>query len=365
MGRALIFQGAGQPFEIVRYREPEPRGAEVLVRVTCCTLCRSDLHTHAGRRVEPTPLVLGHEIIGRIEAFGPSASRCDARGQAASVGARVTWSVTVGCGDCFFCRENLPQKCERLYKYGHKRREVDRPLGGGLADHIVLVPGTFWLLVPDEIADRVAAPANCATATAAAMLRSSDAWRVASGEKKTTRRTVLVLGAGVLGVTACALARSSGVETVIACDVSPAAVDRARSFGATHGVLADQATEGVQEATQGRGADVVLELAGTSASVAMALRLVRIGGVVVLAGTVTPTAAVAFDPEMVVRRMLTIRGVHNYAPGDLEAALAFLAGPGRLLPFASLVGDVFPLEEAERAFACAHANPGVRVAVIP
>jgi hypothetical protein len=66
-----------------------------------------------------------------------------------------------------------------------------------------------------------------------------------------------------------------------------------------------------------------------------------------------------------VRRMVTIRGVHNYAPCDLETTLDFLAGPGRALPFAGLIGESFSLENAEQAFEYAHAHPGVRAAVIP
>src|SRR5262249_34830595 len=148
--RAVVFNGAGQPLELVRFLAPEPRGAELVVRVTCCTLCRSDLHTHAGRRAEPTPTVLGHEIVGRVEAFGPEAPRHDAEGVPLSVGDRLTWAVAASCGSCFFCAEDLPQKCERPYKYGHQRVALERPTGGGLADCVVLVPGTFCLRVPDD-----------------------------------------------------------------------------------------------------------------------------------------------------------------------------------------------------------------------
>src|SRR5205085_366389 len=118
--------------------------------------------------------------------------------------------------------------------------------------------------------------------------------------------------------------------------------------------------EGVAALTQGRGADVALELAGFESCVRAGLANVRVGGTLVLAGTVSPTPAVALDPEAVVRRMLTVRGVHNYHPDDLGTALAFLAGPGRSAPFASLVGATFPLHRADEAFAHAHANPGLR-----
>jgi alcohol dehydrogenase len=358
MQGAVVFRGTGRPLEMVQIPVPEPRGAELLVRVACCTLCRSDLHTHAGRRTEPTPIVLGHEIVGRIEAFGPDAPQRDANGATVSVGSRVSWALAVGCGRCFFCAEDLPQKCERLYKYGHARLTPERPLGGGLADYVVLLPGTVCFRVPDAIPDRVAAPANCATATVAALLRHGG---------PVPGRTVLVLGAGVLGVTACAMARASGARAVMVSDSVPACRDRALRFGATHvfPVDAGKLAAGVGDITQGRGADLVLELAGTAGTVQAALALARTGGTVVLAGTVAPVGALTFDPEHVVRRLLTIRGVHNYHPRDLATALGFLAGPGRDLPWQSLVVAEYPLEQAEEAFAAAHSQPGVRVALVP
>jgi putative phosphonate catabolism associated alcohol dehydrogenase len=354
--RAILFSGANEPLELVRFPTPEPRGSELLVRVACCTLCRSDLHTHAGRRVEATPTVLGHEIVGRIEAFGPDAPRTDAMGTPVQPGDRVTWAVAVGCGSCFYCAADLPQKCERPYKFGHGLANPVRPLGGGLADCIVLVPGTFWLRVPNEVPDAVAAPANCATATAAAMLRYGGA---------VDGRTVLVLGAGVLGVTACAMARTAGASAVIVGDPVAACRERAMTFGATFALSTDELSDGVRDATAGRGADVVLELAGSADSVRNALSLARTGGTVVLAGTVAPVGSVELDPEKFVRRMLTVRGVHNYHPRDLVAALNFLAGSGREFPWESLIIARYPLEQTERAFATAHASPGQRVAVFP
>jgi alcohol dehydrogenase len=358
MHRAVVFTGAGRRLELVRFPAPEPRDAEMLVRVACCTLCRSDLHTHAGRRTEPTPTVLGHEIVGRIEAFGPEAPRHDAEGVPLDVGSRVSWAVAVGCGSCFFCAEDLPQKCERPYKYGHERLTPERPTGGGLAEWVVLVPGTVFFRVPDAVPDPVAAPANCATATVAALLRHGGS---------VAGRTVLVLGAGVLGLTACAMARAAGARAVMVNDPIAACRERALRFGATHvfPAEAEELAAGVREITQGRGADLVLELAGTAATVQAGLALARTGGTVVLAGTVAPVGAIGFDPEIVVRRMLTIRGVHNYHPRDLAEALGFLAGPGSDFPWQSLVVAEYPLEQAEQAFAAAHAQPGVRVAVVP
>lgn len=356
-GRAAVFHGPDRPLELVEIPRPVPGVGELLVRVTCCTLCRSDLHTHAGRRTEPTPIILGHEIVGAIEAFGPSAPHVDARGEAATAGDRVTWAIVANCGSCFFCNEGLPQKCQRAYKYGHHRFSPDHPAGGGLADYVLLAPGTSWYRVPSQLSDQVAAMANCAIATVAGLL--SDGTSVDG-------RTVVVFGAGVLGLTACAMAQAAGARNVIVVDPHPECAERAQQFGAMHALPDVETLKPVlHELTDGRGADLALELSGAGQAVRAGVELTRVGGTLLLAGTVSPTATVAIEPEAVVRRMLTVRGVHNYRPRDLETALTFLAGVGRTFPFDDLVSAEFPLERADEAFAWAHARSGVRVAVRP
>src|SRR5579871_1539554 len=173
MGRVALFHGPRRPFEIRQIPDPTPRRAEILVRVACCTLCGSDLHTHAGRRDVETPTILGHEIVGRIEEFGPGARREDFRGARLEIGSRVSWSITASCGSCFYCKHELPQKCSSLKKYGHQHYQFHPGFFGGLADVVTLVPGTAIFRVPDALTNEVAAPANCATATAEAILRAA------------------------------------------------------------------------------------------------------------------------------------------------------------------------------------------------
>ncbi|MGD9634283.1 MAG: zinc-binding dehydrogenase [Pirellulales bacterium] len=356
LGRAAVFHGPDQPLELREFAVPELRAGELLVQVLACNLCRSDLHSHAGRRTVATPTILGHEIVGRIAAFGPETSQIDMTGVPAAVGDRITWSIIVGCGDCFFCHHDLPQKCRRLYKYGHEPIDSERCLGGGLADYILLKPGTAWLRLPDSVPNGVAALANCAAATAAAALRDAGG---ANGQR------VVILGAGVLGTLAVAMARADGADTVMVIDPDEERRKRARAFGATHSVdPADGAPEReVLAATDGIGADTVLELAGTAASVEAGVKLVRTGGTVILAGTVAPCGNVALDPEYVVRRMITIRGVHNYAPGDLAAAVEFLVAASGTAPLASLLGREISFDAVEKAFALAHRSPGTRTTV--
>lgn len=338
--------------------------------MVCSALCTSDLHTHAGRRSTPTPTVLGHETVGTIDAFGPEAPTQDFLGQPLRLGDRVSWSVAASCGACYFCTNGLPQKCAELFKYGHRAIDRESLFVGGLADVVMLVPGTSVFRVPEGLPDEIAACANCATATAAAVLRTA-AEVFAPGTTACEPlgalrgKTILILGGGPLGLTACAMAQAAGASEILLSDPDPAGRERARSFGAGHVYSADEVelARGVADRTGGRGADIVLELAGVASSVQASLLHGRIGAAVILAGTVLPTPSVPLDPERVVRRMLTIRGVHNYAPGDLGEALVFLAGPGRSYPFASLIGRTFGLDEVDLAFAHAHAHRGQRVMV--
>ena len=221
--RAMLFTGAGQPLQPLSQSTAPPTGSEIRVRILCCTLCRSDLATYSGLRIEATPTVLGHEVVGAIEAFGPSAQHLDAAGQAASIGDRITWAIVAPCNDCFHCKSNLSQKCEHGLKYGHHRTSPDRPDGGGLAGTITLVPGTDWFLVPAHVSTAVASLANCAGATVAAILEAAG---------PVAGRSVLIHGAGVLGITACAMAASLGARAILAIDPDRGCRERAPLFGA-------------------------------------------------------------------------------------------------------------------------------------
>ncbi|HTK77580.1 MAG TPA: zinc-binding dehydrogenase [Gemmataceae bacterium] len=354
-GYVMLFDGPGLPLRRVAMPLPAPVAGEVLVRVLACTLCGSDLHTAAGRRPVTCPTVLGHEILGRIETVSTDGPPLSLDGRPLAVGDRVVWAVAVGCGNCFFCSRDLPQKCERLLKYGHEPFAGPRDLRGGLATHVLLAPRTAIFRVPDGVPDFVACPAGCATATVMAVLRQAGALDGV---------TVLIFGAGLLGLTAAAVARSRGARAVIVADPDVDRLRRATAFGATHAVgdLA-QLADVVHAATEEYGVDLAVELSGVAAAAEEAMARVRIGGRCLWAGTVLPTRPVPVLPETVVRRHLTIQGVHNYHPNDLRDALAFLATHHRDFPFANLVGPRVALADAAEVFRVAEECKAVRLAV--
>jgi alcohol dehydrogenase len=352
-----VFLGAHQPLEVQSFPVPQLGNGEVLVRVSCTTICASDLHTVHGRRPCPTPCVLGHEIVGTIAAFGPDAPRIDLAGLPLDHGDRVTWTLAASCGSCFYCQRGLPQKCEALFKYGHTARLSERAFAGGYAEYCILVPGTGILRLPATLADELAAPANCTASTVAAALRLV---RVTTSLRESV---VLVLGAGALGLTACAMLHAAGAREIICCDRDATRAHRALDFGATRAVTPEEVAGIMGECSEDRGADVAMEFTGSSDAVEVAIDALRIGGVALLAGTVLPVPAVALDPEKIVRRMLIIRGLHNYAPEDLVAAVQFLDEAQHRYPLASLIAESYPLASINEAFAAAAKRPGFRIAV--
>ena len=356
-GSAAVFLGANRPLEVQTFPLPPLGSGEVLVRVSCTTICASDLHTVHGRRPCATPCVLGHEIVGTIAGFGPDVSRTDLAGHPLAHGDRVTWTLAASCGSCFFCQHGLPQKCDSLFKYGHSARLSERVFSGGYAEYCILVPGTGILRLPATLSDELAAPANCTASTVAASLR------LVAVTTALRESVVLVLGAGALGLTACAMLHAAGAREIICCDQDAARARRALDFGATRGVTPEEIHEALAGLTDGRGADVAMEFTGSSDAVQTAIDALRIGGTALLAGTVLPVPAVALDPEQVVRRMLTIRGLHNYAPEDLVTAVRFLNEAQHHYPLASLIAETYPLAGINEAFAAAGKRPGFRIAV--
>ncbi|GEK85380.1 alcohol dehydrogenase catalytic domain-containing protein [Microbacterium aerolatum] len=341
---ARVWLGAGQAHETVAVPGVALGYNDALVAVELSTICGSDVHTVAGHRSAPAPLVLGHESVGRIIALGEHGVK-SVDGVELRLGDRVVWSVTVSCGECDRCTAGFTQKCRTLAKYGHERIGPRWELTGGFASHVHLRAGTAIVRVPEALPSAVLAPASCATATAWAAVSRGAAGRPLEGVR------VLVYGAGLVGLSAVAIAADAGAQVTV---IDPSAQRRAfaERFGGT-AATAPMAP-----------ADIVIEASGHA--VADAIAAADVGGTAVLVGSVFPADRVPFDAEDAVRRLLTIAGVHNYTGRELAAAAGFLTGTGRAYPFAEVVGEVFALAEVDEAIAAASA-PGapLRVAINP
>jgi putative phosphonate catabolism associated alcohol dehydrogenase len=357
--RVALLTRPGGPLELRDVPVPPLGEREVLVRIDACAVCGSDLHTAHGRRPHPLPTILGHEIAGTVVAVGAGPNIVDADGATITAGERITWSVCASCGECDRCRGGLPQKCRQLFKYGHAAND-EHSLAGGFASHVVLRPGTAIVRLPAGLAAVAAASASCAVATAAAAIRINGDLR---------GRSVVVLGAGMLGLSVASLATARAAASVTVVDSRPERLDLLAAAAPQANTVPWSGDEaGLERLLTGvlvtDGADLVVDAGGSVATAQAALRLIATGGTCVLAGTVAPVGNAAFDPERIVRRQATIRGVHNYRPEDLAAAVSHLASPAGA-GLASLAGPVMPLDRIEEALVMAAAGTAVRVVVTP
>ena len=160
--KIIIFNGKNKPFEEKSMKINQSIGEnEVLVQITLSTICGSDVHTWRGHRPFPTPCVLGHEMVGKIIKLGKNIAK-DFVGNNLTLNDRITWSMTVGCSNCFFCKNGLPQKCENLFKYGHEPNDSKPSPSGGLSQFVLLKENSAIFKIPDDLTDEEVAPLMCA-----------------------------------------------------------------------------------------------------------------------------------------------------------------------------------------------------------
>jgi S-(hydroxymethyl)glutathione dehydrogenase/alcohol dehydrogenase len=292
---AAILWEQGAPLSVEAAELEGPRAGELLVEVKAAGVCHSDLHPARGDWPTRTPLVLGHEGAGIVREVGQGVTRLGA-------GDHVVFCWAPPCGVCPPCSEGRPVLCDRLERTTYRNRLP----GGGtrlrargadvahyngtacFADYAV-VAEEGAIPVPPDVPFEALATLGCAVITGVGAV--SNAARAEAGA------TVVVIGAGGVGLNVVQGARLAGCEKIIAVDTRSKPLIHARAFGATHAVEATSETVSaeVRELTDGRGADYVFDTVGAPATLAQALTLARKGGTIVVTG-LSRTDALASIP---------------------------------------------------------------------
>jgi putative phosphonate catabolism associated alcohol dehydrogenase len=359
-GRVAVYDAPNGLFRLVDYPLRPPESGEVLVRNRMATICRSDIHTWQGHRPGPCPGLLGHEIIGDIVALGESVKQ-DMRGDSLSVGDRVTWSEYFIPGRNYFTEVlDLPQKSRGVDKYGHMAAATAPHHHGGFGEYCYILPQSWILRLPDELSDEEATPLNCGVAT---MIAVTEAANIRIGQ------AVVIQGLGLLGLYGAAIAKARGARLVIGLDPDTQRRELAVRFGV------DQAFDPALDKAELKrvimahcrpeGPDAVIEVCGSPEVIPQGIDLLRVGGTYVLGGVVNPNALVILDANLILKKMLTVRGIHNYHPRNLMEALDFVAGNRRRYPFHELVDGKYSLDQVNKAMADAGERRVLRAAILP
>jgi threonine dehydrogenase-like Zn-dependent dehydrogenase len=318
-----IYYPAWDRLELRHVPRPSPKPGEVLLKVAAVGICGSELHgfvTHAARRTPPT--IMGHEFCGQVAEVGPGVSGYRA-------GDWVAVNSVIACGQCEDCLDGNVHLCRAGEVFGMKR------------------PGAFAEYCAVPVATLLPLPRTLTPVQGSLLEPLANGVHALSLTMQRFPETVVILGAGTIGLFALQVAKASGALRLVAVDTDDARLDVASQLGAgtvlsprTHDVVAS-----VQQMTGGRGADVVVDAVGAAETRRAAVKMARRGGEVVWLGLHDdPTELSGFDVVLAERKILGSFAVTRH---NLRTAMGLFAhGKIGLDPWVR----TFPLDEGAQVF---------------
>jgi S-(hydroxymethyl)glutathione dehydrogenase/alcohol dehydrogenase len=359
--KAAVLHAVGAPLVLETVEAGPMRPDDVLVKVGAASLCHTDLEVMLGRLAMPMPIVLGHEAAGVIMDVGANVPR-------ARIGERVVLSWNPHCGRCFHCEHGQPILCDDYVREGPRGRQRDgtsrlaldrKPLAtmfftAAFAE-FAIVESHCAVRIPDAIPLERACLIGCAVMTGVgAAAHIAD---ISFGS------SVAVVGCGGVGLAAVQGARLAGASIIIAADPIEARLGLAATLGATHlaepGALATLA----RQVTAGRGADVVIESAGTASSLALSVECCRAGGQVIWLGKLAADDRLSLRWGSLMGEKRIQRSSYGGArPQEDFPALAKAYLDGRLL-LDELVTQELPLRDINVGFEALRRGQVVRTVV--
>jgi len=336
MMRGVVFHGDCE-LEIMSFPDPEPGPGEVVIEMKASGMCGSDLHQYrrkkggdaaaTGLPVNLEPVIVGHEPAGVIAAVGAGVHK-----RLAQVGRRVMIHHYQGCNACNHCRSGWTQLCQEvpIKVYGNNAH-------GGHAEYLK-VPANTALPLDDALSFAAGAAISCGTGTAYGALRRANL----SGND-----TIAIFGQGPVGLSATQLAGAMGAR-VIALDVSPERLARAKAFGAwkTIDPRSNDAAGTIRELTKGHGADAAMDTSGSPEARISAIRASKVWGTMVCVGE-GGDVRIAVSPDLL-RRQLSVIGSWTFSTiGQAECARFILE---RNVNVDALFTDHWSLDQAKEAY---------------
>jgi alcohol dehydrogenase, propanol-preferring len=341
----------GKPLQATEAETPTPQGTEVVLRVSHCGVCHSDLHLQDGyfslggeqkldvRGTRSLPFTFGHEIAGTVAAAGPAA-------EGATVGKRYAAYPWIGCGTCAVCaRGDDEHLC-------NAPRALGITVDGGYATH-VLVPHPRYLLDVEGIAPEIAGPLMCSGLTGYSAVKKALPY-LRSGP-------LLIVGLGGVGMMGLQFARALTDAPVLVADIDPAKRDAALKLGAKEAFdAADAGTRKAIARASGGGVGAAVDFAGSDKSLGLAQSVGAKGGAAIVVGLLG--GSFTLPVPMFPLRALAIMGSYVGSPSEAREMLA-LVKAGRIAP---IPVETRPLEATSRSLDDLRAGKVVgRVVITP
>ncbi|MBI4717709.1 MAG: zinc-binding dehydrogenase [Planctomycetes bacterium] len=361
MPLAAIMPSPHAPIELRELPLPEMEANSALLRVELSEVCGTDVHLRDGRLSGvPYPIIPGHVSVGVLEKL--RGRMTDVEGRAFAEGDRVTFlDVHRTCHQCWFCLvAKASTRCPQRKVYGITYGVADG-LTGGWAEYIYLKPGVRCISIAG-VPGRVYMAGGCSLPTALHAIERADI-RFAD--------TVLVLGAGPVGLSAVALAALRGAGQVLCIGAPAPRLAQAARMGASRALDFTAHSEAerlgwVREATGGRGADVCIECTGAPAAVVQAMRFTRDGGTVVVVGQYTDHGEVPFNPHLDLnRKHLDVRGCWGSDYSHFHRAVELLRNERAAALWSGMELKEYPLARAGEALQDVATAKVVKALIVP
>lgn len=338
--RAAVLE-APERIGLREYPLPQIGPEDGLLRVEMAGVCGTDVKYYTALEPTPYPIILGHEILGIVEQIGRRA----AQRYGVREGDRVLVEGSVPCWSCHQCLSGEYRFCPKKHGYGTQTSSAEPPhLWGAMAEYMYLAPGS--------ILHRIEPAMPAGTAIAAALLANAIEWLRRKGSLELGDR-VLIQGSGPQGLAAVVVARESGAGQVIVTGLArdAARLQLARLLGADATIVADEedVVQRVRELTDGRLADVILEVSGSPMAIAASCELVRPMGTLVLAGQTGRDTITPLKLDRLVLKEIRVQGVFIKGQVAYAKALDLARTRGAHYPIERIVSHTYPLDQAERA----------------
>jgi L-iditol 2-dehydrogenase len=343
---AAVFQGPGK-IEVTEIEEPEIGPDEVLVKVGANTICGTDVRIFRGEKTKgiPLPTILGHEMAGHVYKVGRQVKGYE-------VGVPVAMAPVIPCRRCFYCQHDMENVCPN-------QRVIGYDVKGGLSEYVripaeAIAAGNLFVAqkeLPSEFL-ALAEPLSCCI----------------NGQRRCQiglDSTVLIMGAGPIGLFHLQLSLLAGARTVIVSEPSATRRAIASNFGAH--ITVDPTTEDlssvVSEASSSLGADSIIICIGLPKLVNDALNMARQGGHINLFAGLAGKGWAEVEANLIHYKELEVTGAANSRRSDYQVALRLIeSGRVKVEP---MVTDRFPLQSIHQALAKTASGEGIKVAVLP
>lgn len=340
----------------VKVQDPEPGG--VLVKVVLAGVCGSDSHIVTGEAgVMPFPIVLGHEGIGRIEKLGAGVT-ADYASEPVKEGDLVYWAPIALCHRCYTCSVLDETPCENSQFFEH----ADKPNWGSYADFAWLPNGMAFYKVPTHAIPEAVAALGCQLPTVLRGFENSGPIPLGG--------TVVIQGAGAVGLSAALVASQSGAKDIIVLDQSDKRLAVARKLGATQTInisntSAEERRALIYDQVGPAGPNVVVEAAGVLPAFPEGVDLTGSHGRYIILGLWGQTGKSAFPPRELTIKNMAITGATFPKPKHYYQALHMSARLQEQFNLADLVTDKFSIENAEQAIELVKTGATIKAVIDP